>query len=112
VGRAVPPGDPDAFAAACRELLDGDAAAAARERIDALAPSLRWSEVTAPLAEWCERAPGLPARAPHGGILRRAAIGQYARILPETVRTRGPVAAARQVGRRLRRALSPRQRGR
>jgi glycosyltransferase involved in cell wall biosynthesis len=112
VGRAVPPGDPDAFAAACRELLDGDAAAAARERIDALAPSLRWSEVTAPLVEWCERAPGLPARAAHGGILRRAAIGQYARILPETVRTRGPAAAARQVGRRLRRALSPGQRGR
>jgi glycosyltransferase involved in cell wall biosynthesis len=112
VGRAVPPGDPDAFAAACRELLDGDAAAAARERIDALAPSLRWSEVTAPLAEWCERAPGLPARSAHGGVLRRAAIGQYARILPETVRTRGPAAAARQVGRRLRRALSPGQRGR
>jgi glycosyltransferase involved in cell wall biosynthesis len=112
VGRAVPPGDPDAFAAACRELLDGDAAAAARERIDALAPSLRWSEVTAPLAEWCERAPGLPARAAQAGVMRRAAIGQYARILPETMRTRGPAAAARQVGRRLRRAVSPGQRGR
>ena len=112
VGRAVPPGDAEAFAAACRELLDGGAGSEARERIDALAPSLRWSEVTAPLAEWCERAPGLPPRAAHAAVLRRAAIGQYMRILPETLRTKGPVAAGRQVGRRLRRAVSPRNRGR
>ena len=36
-------------------------AAEARERIDALAPSLRWSEVTRPLADWCEAAPGAAA---------------------------------------------------
>jgi len=112
IGRAVPPDDAEAFAAACRELLDGGPRAEARERIDALAPKLRWSEVTAPLAEWCDRAPGLPARAAHGGVLRRAAIGQYARTIPETVRTKGAAAAARQVGRRLRRALSPGDRGR
>jgi glycosyltransferase involved in cell wall biosynthesis len=112
VGRAVPPGDAEAFAGACRELLDGGAGTDARERIEALAPSLRWSEVAAPLAKWCGRAPDLPARTAHGGVLRRAAIGQYARTLPETVRTKGPGAAARQVGRRLRRALSPGNRGR
>ena len=112
LGRAVPPGDAEAFAAACRELLEGRAGSDARKRIDALAPSLRWNEVTAPLAEWCERAPGLPPRTAHAGVLRRAAIGQYARIVPETLRTNGPVAAGRQVGRRLRRALSPRGRGR
>jgi glycosyltransferase involved in cell wall biosynthesis len=112
VGRAVPPGDPEAFAAACRALLDGGAGAEARERIEALAPSLRWSEVTRPLAEWCERAPSASPRSYNRAALRRAAIGQYARRLPETVRTKGPAAAARQVGRRLRRALSPRNRGR
>jgi len=111
VGRAVPAGDPDAFAAACRELLDGYAGQEARQRIDALAPSLRWSKVTRPLAAWCERAPSSPPREYNRAVLRRAALGQYARRLPETVRTRGAGAAARQVGRRLRRALSPRSRG-
>jgi glycosyltransferase involved in cell wall biosynthesis len=112
VGRAVPPGDAEAFAAACRELLYGRAAEEARERIDALAPSLRWSEVTRPLAAWCERAPSVPQRKYNRAVLRRAAIAQYARRLPETVRTKGAGAAARQVGRRLRRAVTPRSRGR
>jgi len=113
VGRAVPPGDAEAFAAACAELLDdGAARTEARERIEALVPSLRWSEVTRPLVDWCERATELPPRRVNRGVLRRALIGQYARTVPETARTKGPGAALRQVGRRVRRGFSPRSRGR
>jgi len=113
VGRAVPPGDPDAFAAACAQLLDDeDARTGARERIGALVPSLRWSEVTRPLVDWCERATGLPPRRVNRGVLRRAVAGQYARTVPETARTKGVRAALRQLGRRVRRAFSPGSRGR
>jgi glycosyltransferase involved in cell wall biosynthesis len=104
VGRAVPPGDPESFAAACSELLD--AGRDERARIAELRPSLRWSEVTRPLASWCERAPGLPPRRSQGGALRRAVRVQYLRTIPETTRARGVRAAARQIGRRLRRIAS------
>jgi glycosyltransferase involved in cell wall biosynthesis len=107
VGRAVPPDDPEAFAAACADLLADSSGE--RERIAALAPSLRWSEVTRPLAAWCERAPALPPRRPPKRVLRRALRVQYLRTLPETARTKGPRAAARQVGRRVRRALGARR---
>ena len=58
-----------------------------------------------PLADWCERAPSLPRREPPGRVLRRALRVQYLRRLPETVRTKGAGAAARQVARRVRRSL-------
>jgi glycosyltransferase involved in cell wall biosynthesis len=113
LGRAVPPGDPEAFAAACSELLDdGDARRRARERIAAVAPSLRWNEVTRPLADWCEAAPALPRREVRRGVVRRALRAQYVRTAAETARTKGPLAALRQVGRRVRRALWPRRAGR
>jgi glycosyltransferase involved in cell wall biosynthesis len=113
VGRAVPPGDAEAFAAACAELLDdGGARSEARERIGAIVPSLRWSEVTRPLMDWCDRAPGLPPRRVNRRVLRRAVAGQYARAVSETARTKGAPAALRQVGRRFRRAFSPGGRGR
>jgi glycosyltransferase involved in cell wall biosynthesis len=113
VGRAVQPGDADAFAAACAELLhDGEPRRAARERIAALAPSLRWSEVTRPLADWCESAPALPPRRVQRRVIRRALRDQYVRTIAETARTRGRGAALRQVGRRLRRGLWRRMPGR
>jgi glycosyltransferase involved in cell wall biosynthesis len=113
VGRAVSPGDADAFAAACAELLpDGEPRQGARERIAALAPSLRWSEVTRPLLNWCDSAPALPSRRIRRGVIRRALRDQYVRTIAETARTRGRVAALRQVGRRLRRALWRRTPGR
>ncbi len=113
LGRAVPPGDPEAFAAACAELLDDDGARSeARERIAAVAPSLRWSEVTRPLLDWCDRSAALPPRQVNRGVLRRALAGQYLRTVPETARTKGARAALRQAGRRVRRALSPGGRGR
>lgn len=104
VGRAVPPGDAEAFAAACSELLDGGREE--RARIAELRPSLRWSEVTRPLAAWCDRAPALPPRRSQAGALRRALRVQYLRTIPETARTKGVRAAARQIGRRLRRIAS------
>ena len=107
VGRVVAPGDADAFAAACADLLED--ASGERARIAELAPSLRWSEVTRPLTRWCERAPALPPRRPQRRVLRRAIAGQYLRALPETARTKGVGAAVRQVGRRLGRALGSRR---
>jgi glycosyltransferase involved in cell wall biosynthesis len=104
VGRAVSPGDPEAFAAACAALLD--CGREERGRIAELRPSLRWSEVTRPLAAWCERAPALRRRRPERGALRRAIRVQYLRTIPETTRTRGLGAAARQIGRRVRRIAS------
>jgi glycosyltransferase involved in cell wall biosynthesis len=110
LGRVVDPGDAEGFAGACAALLD-DAGErrAARRAIEQIAPSLRWSEVAGPLIDWCSRAPALPARRVPGRVLRRALRGQYLRILPETARTKGVGAAARQVGRRVRRALPPRR---
>jgi hypothetical protein len=46
------------------------------------------------------------------GVIRRALRGQYVRALAETSRTKGRAAAARQVARRLRRALWRRTPGR
>jgi glycosyltransferase involved in cell wall biosynthesis len=107
VGRAVPPSDPEAFARACADLLaDG---AAERARIAELAPTLRWSEVTRPLVAWCERVSFIPPRNPPRRVLRRALREQYLRRLPETARTKGLGAAARQVVRRVRRAFGARR---
>jgi len=54
LGAVVPPSDPRATAAALRTLLlDEHAAAGARQRVAALAPSMRWSVVLAPLVDHC-----------------------------------------------------------
>jgi hypothetical protein len=101
LGATVPPGDPEAFAEACNRLL-GDSATA-RQRIARLAPTLRWSAVTAPLVEWC--ASPAPRRAVRRDVVRRAALAQYRWALAETLGEEGPAAAARRVGRRLKRAI-------
>jgi glycosyltransferase involved in cell wall biosynthesis len=104
LGAVAEPEDVAGFAAACERMLgpDGDEA---RERIAALAPSLRWSEVAAPLVAWCESAADRPRRPAHRATLRRAALAQYRWALPETLAEEGPRAAAKRVGRRLRRAV-------
>jgi glycosyltransferase involved in cell wall biosynthesis len=105
LGRTVEPGDAEGFAAACRELLEDAAAyAAARERIAAVAPGLRWEEAARPLVEWCSRR-DLPPRRPDRRVLRRALREQYLRTIPNTLDERGVRAAVSQVGRRLRRGL-------
>jgi glycosyltransferase involved in cell wall biosynthesis len=105
LGRTVAPGDAEGFAAACRELLHPAAHAAARERIAAVAPGMRWEAVARPLVDWCARHRELPARRPDRRVLRRALREQYLRTLPNTLDERGIRAAAAQVGRRLRRAI-------
>jgi len=100
LGRAVAPGDAEGFAAACAELL-GEAGAAARARIAALAPSLQWERVAAPLVEWC--AAEQPRRAVKRDALRRAMLGQQRSALEETLAEEGPAAAVRRIARRLRR---------
>jgi glycosyltransferase involved in cell wall biosynthesis len=108
LGRAVEPRDVDGFAAACRSLLDDDGErAAARARIAGLQPELRWSEAARPLVDWCARSAELPPRRARRDVLRRAARAQYARAFAETVEADGPAAAARRVGRRLRRWARP-----
>ena len=106
LGRAVEPGDVDAFATACAALLDDSGKyEAARARIEELRPHLVWSEAARPLVEWCARAGELPPRRPRRDVLRRAARAQYARAFAETLETEGPAAAVRRVGRRLRRVV-------
>jgi glycosyltransferase involved in cell wall biosynthesis len=101
LGAVAAPGDVAEFAAACERALAD--APGARERIAALAPSLRWSAVAAPLVAWCA-AP--PARRPvRRGTARRAALSQYRWALGETLGEEGVAAAARRVGRRLRRGV-------
>ena len=104
LGAAVAPGDVAGFAAACARML-GPGGAEARERIAAVAPTLRWSEVAAPLVAWCETARSRPRRPVRRATVRRAALAQYRWALPETLSAEGPATAARRVGRRLRRAV-------
>jgi glycosyltransferase involved in cell wall biosynthesis len=109
LGRAVEPGDVEGFAAACGALLeDSKSYDAARARIAALRPELTWAEAARPLVEWCSRSADFPARRPRRRVLRRAMRAQYIGALAETAETQGAAAAARRVGRRLRRALPSR----
>jgi glycosyltransferase involved in cell wall biosynthesis len=101
LGRTVPAGDAEAFAAACEALL-GAAGDDARKRIAAVAPTLTWDRVAQPLVEWCATAH--PRRAIRRGVVRRATLAHYRWALPLTLADEGPLAAARRVARRLRRA--------
>jgi glycosyltransferase involved in cell wall biosynthesis len=103
LGRTVAAGDAEAFAAACAALL-GAEGAAARERIAAFAPALRWDAVAEPLVRWCASARERPRRRVRRGVVRRATLAQYRWALPQTLADEGALAAARRVGRRLRRA--------
>jgi glycosyltransferase involved in cell wall biosynthesis len=100
LGRTVAPGDAEGFAAACADLL-GAAGGPARERIAAVAPSLRWDRVAGPLVEWC--ASEQPRRAIRRGALRRATLAQQRWALEDTLAEEGALAAARRLARRLRR---------
>ena len=54
LGRAVPPGDADALAAAIAEMLDGAGARdAARRSLAEVADTLTWDRVVEPLRRWC-----------------------------------------------------------
>ncbi len=54
LGRAVPPGDAEALAAAIAEMLDvAPARQEAREALGAVAATMTWEQVVAPLRHWC-----------------------------------------------------------
>jgi hypothetical protein len=106
LGRAVAPGDDEAFSAALAELLDDPAAyEAAAARVREIAPSLRWSECARPLVRFClehERIP--PRRVPRGALLR-ATYGQYPDVLAALREHGGPGEAARALPRHIARLL-------
>ena len=104
LGAIAEPEDVTGFAAACERML-GSEGDGARARVAALAPSLRWSEVAAPLVAWCEDVAARPRRPLRRAVVRRAALTQYRWALSETLADEGGRAAAARVGRRLRRAV-------
>ena len=112
LGNAVPPGDDEAFAAACAALLDDRKAyGAAADRVGRLAPSLRWSEVARPLVDFCRDHGSRPRRRPPALALARATYGQYPDILAD-VRERGGLKemllrSSRHVHRALRHRAAP-----
>ena len=54
LGRVVPPGDPDALAAAIGEMLDSETARRhASEAIAGVADAMTWDQVVGPLRQWC-----------------------------------------------------------
>jgi glycosyltransferase involved in cell wall biosynthesis len=103
LGRAVPPGDDAAFAAACAELLaDGEAE---RANVRAAAEALRWDRVVAPLLDFCVRGTKRTPNRHRARQIRIATIGQYAPIAMETLRTDGPANLTRKLAANARRAL-------
>jgi len=101
-GRAVPAGDPRAFAAACTQLLDdpGPARAAARRA----AGGLRWERVAEPLRAYCTQGAPAPASAARRRVLRAATLKGYAAIARETLATDGAGGLAARVARNAARA--------
>lgn len=99
LGRAVAPGDDEAFAAACAELLGRRDETAARVR--EFAPSMRWERVAAPLVQYCSEAHERPRRRVRRDVLELTTWGQYPYVAGDV----GPVEAARRAARVLTRAV-------
>jgi hypothetical protein len=103
LGRAVPPGDHEAFGRACAQLLADPGPA--RAAVPHAAEELRWDRVVEPLREFCVSG---AKRAPDRGrarAVRVATIGQYAPIAMETLSTDGPATLTRKLATNARRAL-------
>jgi glycosyltransferase involved in cell wall biosynthesis len=102
LGRTVPAEDPQAFADACRALLeDRSAWSSAADRIAALRPSLTWSKAVEPLAAFCAR----PRRRERRRRLGALTALQYPPMIPETLDRHGPAELARKAGRLFTRAV-------
>ena len=103
LGRAVPPGDDAAFAAACASLLaDGEPE---RANARAAAEGLRWDRAVEPLVDFCLTGTKRAHTRHRARQIRGATIGQYAPIAMETLSTDGAVAAGRKLAANARRAL-------
>jgi glycosyltransferase involved in cell wall biosynthesis len=102
LGRAVPAGDPAAFAAACSELLaDG---ASERAAAAVAAAELRWDRVVAPLLEFCLHGAKRPPTAARRRAVAAATVAQYPAIARETLATDGAAALVVKLGRNAARA--------
>ena len=106
LGATVDAEDDEGFARACAELLD-DAGrhAAAAERVRREAVAFRWQEAARPLVEFCLGHRDRPVRDVGRTTLALATYGQVPAILANAVRTTGPTAVARRVGRQVGRVL-------
>jgi glycosyltransferase involved in cell wall biosynthesis len=96
-GVSVDPGDDEAFAGACRELL-GDPAR--RERVSqaalALAASLRWSSAARPLVDYCRDWRERPVPGKRAAALALTTYGQYPGIARDLREREGPGELARR----------------
>jgi glycosyltransferase involved in cell wall biosynthesis len=110
LGRTVPPEDPQAFADACRALLEDRAEwNAAAARIAALRPALTWAEAVRPLAAFCA-APR--RREPRRARIAALTAAQYPPMIPETIERHGARELARKAGRLASRAVRSQRGGR
>jgi len=103
LGRAVASGDPDAFAAACRDLLADPEPA--RARVRAVAPELSWRRAVGPLERFCRSGTVRPGTIARDRALRRATLAQYSPIAREALATDGAPFLVRKLGRNLGRAI-------
>jgi glycosyltransferase involved in cell wall biosynthesis len=103
LGRAVPPGDDAAFAAACEAVLADPEPL--RANVRAAADELRWDRVVQPLLDFCQSGTKRTPTRHRARLIRNATIGQYAPIAMETLQTDGPANLARKLAANARRAL-------
>jgi glycosyltransferase involved in cell wall biosynthesis len=103
LGRAVAPGDDEAFAAACAELLADPEPA--RANVRRAAEALRWDRVVGPLEDFCHSGTKRTPDRHRARQVRNATIGQYAPIAMETLSTDGAAHLVRKLGANARRAL-------
>jgi glycosyltransferase involved in cell wall biosynthesis len=103
LGRAVPPGDDAAFAAACAALLADPEPV--RANVRAAAEALRWDRVVQPLLDFCLTGTKRTHTRHRARQIRNATIGQYAPIAMETLSTDGAAHLGRKLAANARRAL-------
>ena len=110
-GRTVAPGDDDAFAAACAELLDNpEALAAARAAAARAAEAHRWRRVAGPLVDYCLGFEARPRPNKPRGLIARSVAGLYPGLLAIELEEHGPGGVARKLSRNAVTAVAPRRR--
>ena len=103
LGHAITPGDDEAFATACAELLADPEPV--RAKVRHAAEDLRWDRVVTPLLDFCLTGTKRTPNRHRARQIRNATIGQYAPIAMETLRTDGPANLTRKLAANARRAL-------
>jgi glycosyltransferase involved in cell wall biosynthesis len=106
IGRAVAPGDDEAFAVACETLLeDREARTAARAAALRIAEAHRWRTVAGPLVDYCLNYADQPrARRPRG-LIARSVVSLYPGMLVTEYEENGAGGVARKLTRNAASAL-------